>query len=328
MNKSIKILLKWLVALILTAGLFYFLYKKINGQEDFESTKHLLLQALIGSDAWKSWLIILLVFFNWGIESFKWQVLVSTIQTMPFLQAIKSVLCGVTLTFFTPNRIGEYGGRVLFIKEGQRLQAVSLSIAGSIAQLIITLIIGTGGLLYLFLSKKISLSTIGINDLWLEIVIACCLLATFLITLFYFKMTWLTRWVERFPFTRPFVKHIVVVEKLDAKILLSLLALSTLRYFVFVLQYIFMLQLMQVEQDSWQSFWLVSVMFLLLAIIPSFAVAELGIRGAIATSLFAYTGNVLGILTVTFGIWLINLFLPALAGSLLILGIKTSKKDD
>ncbi len=328
MNKSIKILIKWLVALLLTAGLFYFLYKKINGQEDFTSIRQLLLQAMVGSEAWKSWLIIILVFLNWGIESYKWKLLVSTIQSMPLLQSIKSVLCGITLTFFTPNRIGEYGGRVFFIKEGHRLQAVSLSVAGSIAQLIITLIIGSLGLLYLLLAKKLSLSTIGIHDIWLTILIACCLLVTILLCLFYFKMAWLTKWVERFSFTRPFVKHIAVLEKLDVKILLSLLALSTLRYFVFALQYIFMLQLMQVEQNSWQSFWLVSVMFLLLAIIPSFAIAELGIRGAIATSLFAYTGNVLGILTVTFGIWLINLFLPALAGSLLILGIKTSKTDD
>jgi hypothetical protein len=87
-----------------------------------------------------------------------------------------------------------------------------------------------------------------------------------------------------------------------------------------------MLELMQVEKDYWQSFWLVTVLFWLLAIIPSFAIAELGIRGTLAKTLFAYSSNLVGILAVTFGIWFINLFIPALIGSLLILGIK-SKKD-
>jgi hypothetical protein len=114
----------------------------------------------------------------------------------------------------------------------------------------------------------------------------------------------------------------------DAKFLLRLLFLSFLRYLVFVLQYIFMLQIMQVDQDYWQSFWLITVMFWVLAIIPSFAIAELGIRGTVAKTLFAFSKNVIGILAVTFSIWFINLFIPALIGSLLILGFKTKKEDD
>ena len=119
------------------------------------------------------------------------------------------------------------------------------------------------------------------------------------------------------------MKYINVLETFDAKILLRLLSLSLCRYLVFILQYIFMLELMQVEKNYWQSFWLVTVLFWVLAIIPSIAIAELGIRGTIAKTLFAYSNNLVGILAVTFSIWFINLFIPALVGSLLILGNKT-----
>jgi len=68
------------------------------------------------------------------------------------------------------------------------------------------------------------------------------------------------------------------------------------------------------------------VMFWILAIIPSFAIAELGIRGTVAKTLFYYSKNTIGILTVTSGIWFINLFIPAFIGSLLILGIKIKKE--
>jgi hypothetical protein len=83
--------------------------------------------------------VILLVFVNWGLEARKWQLLMKGIQPMNFITAFKSVLCGVTLSLNTPNRIGEYGGRILFVNDGNRLKAVTLSIAGSISQLIITL---------------------------------------------------------------------------------------------------------------------------------------------------------------------------------------------
>jgi hypothetical protein len=108
--------------------------------------------------------------------------------------------------------------------------------------------------------------------------------------------------------------------------LLRLLSLSLYRYMVFVLQYIFMLQLLQVEQSVWTGYWIITVMFWILAIIPSIAIAELGIRGSVAKTMFSYSTNTLGILTATFGIWFVNLFIPALIGSLLILGFKTKKE--
>ena len=117
-----------------------------------------------------------------------------------------------------------------------------------------------------------------------------------------------------------------VLETFDVKVLLRLLCLSLLRYLIFVLQYIFMLQLMQVEQNYWPGFWLITILFWVLAIIPSFAIAELGIRGTVAKALFSYSLNTIGILAVTFGIWFVNLLVPALAGSILIVGIKLKKE--
>jgi hypothetical protein len=74
------------------------------------------------------------------------------------------------------------------------------------------------------------------------------------------------------------------------------------------------------------AFWIISILFLVLAIVPSFAIADLGIRGKFSTELLSlYTTNVVGIIGTTFGIWFINLFIPALLGSLFILSIKIFK---
>ena len=75
--------------------------------------------------------------------------------------------------------------------------------------------------------------------------------------------------------------------------------------------------------DAWQAFWLISVLYAVLAVTPTITLAELGIRGQVSLLLFSMvSANSLGIEMAATAIWVINLVLPAFAGSLLFLGIK------
>jgi len=279
-----------------------------------------------GAGAWKFWMVILFVFVNWGLEARKWQLLMQVLQPMSFITAFKSVLCGVTFSLNTPNRMGEYGGRILFVDEGKRIKSITLSVAGGMAQLIITMLMGCLGLAYLMFNAHTSTNLLGISFFWLRIFFYSSTVGTLIFIFFFFRMEFLIRLLQKLPYSDRFLKYVNVLETFDAKILLRLLSISLFRYVVFVLQYIFMLQLLQVEQNVWTGFWIITVMFWILAIIPSFAIADLGIRGTVAKTLFSYSSNTLGILTATFGIWFVNLFIPALIGSLLILGIKIKNK--
>jgi len=328
LNKSIKILLKWIVGPLLAVWLFYSLYQQVKNQPDIDASIALIKAMPFGAVAWKFWLVISFVFVNWGLEARKWQLLMQAVQPMSFFTAFKSVLCGVTLSLNTPNRVGEYGGRILFVKEGNRIKAITLSIAGSIAQLIITMLMGCLGLAWLLFTMDASATLMGISVFWLCIFLYGSIFATTGIMIFFFRLNWLVRLLERLPYADRFSKYINVLETFEAKVLLRLLSISFFRYIIFVLQYIFMLQLLHVEENLWTGFWLITVMFWILAIIPSIAVADLGIRGTIAKTLFIYGNNTntIGILTCTFGIWFVNLFIPAVIGSLLILGIKIRKE--
>ena len=326
MNKSIKIFLKWVVGPLLAVWLFYSLYLQVKAQPDIETSVALIKAMPFGANAWKFWLVIVFVFVNWGLEARKWQLLMKALQPMSFFTAFKSVLCGVTLSLNTPNRIGEFGGRILFVNEGNRIKAISLSIAGGMAQLIITMLMGCFGLTYLLFTMDATGTAMGISVFWFRIFLCGSILGTIIFVFFFFRLSWLIRLLEKLPYANRFLKYINVLETFDAKILLRLLSISFFRYIVFVLQYIFMLELLQVEQNVWTGFWIITVMFWILAIIPSIAIAELGIRGTVAKTLFSYSTNTIGILTATFGIWFVNLFIPALIGSLLILGIKINKE--
>jgi hypothetical protein len=326
LNKSIKIFLKWFVGPLLAVWLFYSLYKQVKNQPDIDASIALIKAMPFGADAWKFWMVIIFVFVNWGIEARKWQLLMKAIQPLSFITAYKSVLCGVTLSLNTPNRMGEYGGRILFVNDGNRLKAITVSIAGGMAQLIITMVMGSLGLTYLLFTMDTSDQLMGVSVFWLGIFLWGSIFGTIVFIFFFFRLRWLVRLLLKLPYSDRFSKYINVLETFDAKVLLRLLSLSLFRYVVFVLQYIFMLQLLQVEQNIRSGFWSITLMFWILAIIPSFAIADLGIRGTIAKTLFSQSNNMIGILTVTFGIWFVNLFIPALIGSLLILGIKIKKQ--
>ena len=326
-NKNIKIIFKYILVPLLGLWLFYSLYQQIKAQPNFQQSIHLIAEAPYGPQAWKFWMVIIFAFFNWGLEARKWQVLLKPVQIISFFRAYKSVLSGVALSLNTPNRIGEYGGRILYIKEGSRIKAISLSIAGSISQLILTLIMGCGGLVYLlFFQAEHTSSVMGLLLFWIRVLLFISFVVAALLILFFFRLSWLVRLIEKIPSAEKWIRYINVLEEFTPKLLLRLLSLSFFRYLVFVIQYILLLQVLQVEIFWVDSFWIISILFLVLAIVPSFAIADLGIRGKFSTELLSvYSVNIVGILGTTFGIWFINLFIPALTGSILILGIKFFK---
>lgn len=307
--------------------LFYSLYLQIKAQPNLHESIELIKEAPFGAQAWKFWLVIFLVFANWGLEAKKWKLLVMPVQKMNFSTALKSVLAGVALSLNTPNRIGEYGGRILYIKEGSRIKSITLSMAGSFSQLIITLIMGCGGLIFLlYFQTEHPGAVMGISVLWIEILLLISCIITALLILFFFRLSWLVRVIEKIPWAGKYVQYINVLEEFDPKLLLRLIFLSFFRYLVFVIQYVLLLQVLQVEVLWVHGFWTITILFFVMAIIPSFAIADLGIRGKFSTELLSvYSANTIGIIGTTFGIWFINLFIPALFGSILILSIKIFK---
>ncbi len=324
-NKNIKIIFKYIIAPVLGAWLFYSLYKQVKGQPHLRESIELIKQAPFGAQAWKFWVVISFVFINWGFEAKKWQLLLRNVQAITFFTAYKSVLSGVAFSLNTPNRIGEYGGRILYINEGSRIKAISLSIAGSISQLIITLILGCMGLVYLIYFQHTN-AIMGLSVFWLKTLLFLSSCTVAILLLFYFRLAWLTRLVEKIPAAAKYVQYISVLEEFTPKLLLRLLSLSFFRYVVFVIQYILLLQVLNVDIFWITGFWLISILFLIMAIVPSFAIADLGIRGKISTALLNfYSTNTVGIIGTTFGIWFINLFIPAVLGSIFILGIKIFK---
>lgn len=257
----------------------------------------------------------------------KWRLSVQQVQPVSFFRSLKAVFSGISFSVSTPNRTGEYLGRVLYMNEGNRLKVISLTVLGSFSQLLVTLFFGLSGLLIL----KAKIIQAGLSGLpaWINLVLAGGTITLFFLTVFYFRLSWLIKAIDKLPFIRNYTWLISELEKINATLLLQLLSVSALRYFVFGLQYFLLFRFFGVEVNAWQGFWAMATVFLIMAVIPTIALFEVVQKVYITREIFAiFTVNTLGIGVVTATIWFINLVVPAAIGSLLILGLKIFRKGN
>lgn len=324
LNRKTKILLNWFLAPALSIVLIYSLYRQIIQQPDLEQ------RWIQIKSAWHQpvfWVVLLLMLVNWGIEALKWKVLISHLEKSSFTKCFKAVLSGCSITMLTPNRIGEYGGRILFVKNENRIKAVSLTIVGSISQLLITFIMGSLGLFILRFFSQAGGNVSGIlPHFWGDVLLYMSMAISAVLLLFYLRIGWLVRMMEKINALNKVVQHIKVLDEFDARQLLQVMFLSFIRYLVFVMQFLLLLRLMQVDIVPWQCFWLISVFYLVMAVAPTIGFLELPVRAKAGIQIFGFAGNTIGIGAASLGIWFINLVLPAVIGSLLILGVKIFKE--
>jgi len=328
LNKRIKIFLNYVVGPALLVWVIFSIYRQVQHQQHLSLTWKEMLFSLTGPQCWKLVATIILMLLNWGIEARKWQLLLRPLQALSFSKAFRSIFSGQAFAFSTLNGIGEYVGRLLYLDEGNRLRAVSLSMAGSISQLIVTLGMGIAGAVYLGLFNDHSALTRLLPAFWARMALGGVLVGTILLVMLYFGLAQATKLVEKISFVRRYGFLIDKVKSFRPKELTQILSLSLTRYIVFVVQYLLLLNVFNADGGFYATFWMISVIFLVLAIIPSIALAELGLRGEVSILLLGLLStNTIGILLASTGIWIINRVIPALAGSLFILSVRLFKKQ-
>jgi hypothetical protein len=325
LNKKVKILINYFLGPVLFVILSWSLYRQIFARPNLGIQWQQIKNSWMNS---KLWLVVFLMAVNWGIEAIKWRLLVRHLQTFSYFRAFKSVLSGCSVTMLTPNRIGEYGGRILYVEEGNRISAISLTIVGSISQLLVTMMMGCMGLLLLkYFSQTDHAITTFLPAFWQNVLTSLSVILTVLLLLFYIRLGWLVRMMEKIPALHKAVKHISVLDEFNNMQLIQILSLSFLRYLVFVLQYVLLLQVMEVNIAGWLCFLLLTIFYLVMAVAPTFAFIELPVRISASWAIFQlYTSNQTSVSAAALGIWIINLVIPAVIGSLLILSIKIVKE--
>lgn len=301
------------------------IYRQLHQQPNLEQHWAFLRNTLLSESSSFILPAIVLIAFNWGLEALKWQQLVKHLMPISWWKALLGVLAGVSFTMITPNRMGEFLGRVLYMPEGSRIKSAVLTAIGSLSQLIITLAAGLAGLLYL---RNMATE----SDQWPPLLTNVLLFGTTTVMLagvvVYFNLGWAIRMIEKWPPVNKYAIFIHALGEISGRELLKILGIALLRYIVFLVQYWLVFRALHLSIDVAAIVAGSATMFLIIAIVPTISLAELGIRSQISLYVFSqFCSDNLGILLVSGIIWLINIILPAIAGSLIMLSVKLFGKN-
>lgn len=319
-KKSLNIGFRIVIALLA----FWFIYRQVVVTGDFEHFRLLFVERAGNS---RFMLIVLMVLImmplNWGVETVKWKLLVSYVEKISFFSAFRSVMTGISTSLFTPNRVGEFFGRVFTLKLADPLKGVLLTIAGSLSQLIVTLLFGSFSLIA-FLPLYFNTNQLWARYLYFGVVLFVIIGAVFMIMLF-LRSPVLSASIHSMvkPGWNKIHEYIAVLQSVERKVLLKVLLLSMFRYLIFSTQFYLMLRAFDLSIPFLHAFMLISMTYFVATAIPTVALVDLGIRGSVAIyfiGMYFKQGEqvAMAILSATTTIWIVNLALPALLGLLFI----------
>lgn len=256
---------------------------------------------------------LVLMLINWGLESRKWRLLVRGLEPITIARSFMATIAGTAIGIITPNRVGEFAGRVLFLAPEHRIAGAFATVVGSIAQFVVTVALGMLGLIALTLS-----AAPDAGDPMVSAWIGLCALVAAASLLLYFNPQLLRAAVARMPLLRRWEREASVLDRFSMPELRAVLLLSLARYGVFTAQFALLLHVCAGLPPN-ESLAAIPVAFLIGTLIPTVMLTELGVRGSVALALFASSANDGGIVLATTLLWLVNIALPSMAGALIML---------
>lgn len=310
MTSKNKKIFSLIIKSVIVIFAFWFIYHKLVANKNLRDFQNLLkdipnleIISIIG-------FVFFLMFVNWFLEAAKWKMLMKNIEWISFYRAIESVFCGLTLAIFTPNRLGEYGGRVFFLSPKRRIVGVVAMTVGNISQLVLTNVFGAIAACF-FIYKFIPIA----NLVFTAIVVLAAGFCLFLIV-FYFNIKWLNGILLSFKFTRKYKKFYSILGRYRKRELLRIITFSFARYFVFSSQYFILFVWLIPGLHYLDIVMMTCLLFLIQSALPSLDLFDVGIRSVTAVELFKHvTDQHVAVIACTASIWFINIIIPAIFGT-------------
>jgi len=243
-----------------------------------------------------------LVYLNIWIAYIQWRVTLTIVVPKTDLKTrTQSFFAGIVTGIVTPNMIGNFIGRFYYFERKDRISIILFTLLSNYAQFLASLIFGwiaivVVGDLYVLPNSESLIFVLGVG-------VITAFLAYFFIDNF------LSRFKRKIYFSS--FRDIL---KKNRTYRSTILGLSLLRFFVFTIQFLLMLQAfgetidISVVMAIWQ-------VYLLTMLIPSIFLGKIGVRESVALFVLVNLGmNEFAILFSSLIIWGVNTLLPALIG--------------
>ena len=311
-RRIISISLKIVVAI---ASLAYLIYKAVVFDQWCEALENLSTGfglAQIGL----IFIILLLLPVNYGIETYKWHLLILTVEKISLKRAVTGVLIGLSSSVFTPNRMGDIFTRPMVLQPSNRITGIALSLINSLSETLSTLLIGMASLIiYLPLAGHPA----DQNRLNWPLILLLFTLLFLLFIMLFAKLTPILRLFGKIKWFKWLNNAAEAVSEVSLYLKVKVLLLACLRYAVFATQFYLFLVLFKLDLPIITMYAIIGTLYLLLSLNPVPALGDIGVRGSISIFLLSpFTGNLAPMVFSIMGIWLLNIMVPALAGVLLL----------
>ena len=295
-----KQFLVFTIKFLIVIGAFYFIYDQISSNSKLDWNKF---QNLVVEKTAITTMLFILLFSiaNRYLEILKWQNLASFIQPISVGEASKQVLGALTAGIFTPNGLGEYAGKALFFKKEQTKQVIFLNLICNGIQMILTIIFGTIGLVFIGYWKW----SLGI------IAIAIVLLFT----------SFLSKNITIKGYSIQKLLH--KTNEIPKRIHRKNIVLGVLRYIVFSHQYYVLFLVFDVDLPYLTLISSISAVYFLASSLPSFQFLDFAVKGSVAVFFFGKLGiNEWIVIFISTLMWLLNVVLPVIIGAYFVMRFK------
>ncbi|MFT5055375.1 MAG: hypothetical protein ACI80H_000071 [Pseudoalteromonas distincta] len=258
-------------------------------------------------------LIILLAFVNWNAEAQKFKLLIREAISLTNLRAFLTILGGMAISNFTPARTGEYIGRGLLLKKVHPMKVVIATVAGNIAQVLMTYSLGL-----LSIGGVLLFTDMGGDWFSGDGKLIAILGLLFVIVLLLYFIQDILRIVKRY-LPKKVAKTLNMVKRYDRALYLRVVQIAFLRYLAFGVQFYLLLQLFSDFALPIEALLLVPAAYLMQSLVPVPAISDVGVRVAVSQLLFGSFLLDAPILQAVTSLWFINLILPGLFGTVYLL---------
>lgn len=304
------------IKLLIVGLAMWFIVSKVNNQKNLRE-----FQTLVNSiDPLVIRLtlavVVVMMLLNWALEVVKWKYLSRRIEKISWWKATKSVFCGLTWAIFTPNRIGEYGGRVMLLRPENRASGAVAMGVGLFAQLVLTSVFGALSIAW-FVSTYLPTPIEVKFAVWL---LSGIYALTFVIL--YFNVHWVDYLVGKFKFLARIKPFFSILDQVTTKELLDVLLLSLARFIIFTSQYIVLMLVILPDLPFMPMTFMIFILFFVQSAVPSLDIFDFSIRSFVASNLYSYiTTQEIAVMAIVSCIWFVNLILPAIIGAFFVMNV-------
>ncbi len=315
--------LNFLIKAVVVAMLAWVIERQVAGRDHADELWHVFVQNITGKDIWWLSLAILLMPFNWALETQKWRQLTREFEPTSFWKAYRAIFAGVLFSVFTPNRVGEYGGRILWVSRENQWKAVIATMVGSFSQLLVIITLGLAGLLF-FAYRFV------VTDFFVLQIVGFLGVVLILLLLFiFYNIDLCVPLAKRIPgirYAKPLLKHLVILTHYSSSELSQAIFIALIRYLLYTAQYFCMLQFFDIETSFSASLACIATIFLLQTSVPLPPVMGMFARGEVALYVWGFfSRDEMSILASSFGLWIINVIVPAFIGLIFVVSTNLLK---